>query len=67
MAEQLDLLADPSDDPNADLIGWRLETSAGELVVTATSSWDRNYVLVDVGGRPSCRAAALVRARMLRG
>lgn len=51
---------------NEDLVGVviPLETG-GDLVVTGVAAWNEAYVEVTANGRPSCRAAGLVRARVL--
>lgn len=47
-------------DPNADLIGRRIETEHGELVVKGSPSWSSDYVLC-VGRIRTVRRAELVR------
>lgn len=55
-------IPEPDPDPNEDLVGFEF---AG-IRVTGTASWNPAYVTVETPSGPSCRAAALVRARKLR-
>lgn len=62
MSEQLDLLGEPREDPNADLVGFEYQG----IKVGATAPWNPAYVYVTLpDGGASVRPASLVRARKL--
>lgn len=50
-------------DPNADLVGYRFPVDGGDVVVTGTTAWSRDYVAVTTPTGPSVRPAGVVRRR----
>jgi len=64
VSEQLGLIAEEeAEDRNADLVGFAFEG----ITVEGSAPWNDAYVLVSSPQGPSCRPAALVRARKLSG
>lgn len=60
---QLGLMVEEVEDRNEDLIGFTFEG----ITVEGSAPWNDAYVLVSSPSGPSCRPAALVRARKLHG